>query len=83
MSVSIPYGRQSISEEDIAAVADVMRTDWLTMGPVVAEFEAAVSELAGTPDATVVNSGSSALHCAYAALGVTKGDEVITSPMTF
>ena len=81
--MSIPYGRQSISEEDIAAVADVMRTDWLTMGPVVTEFEAAISALAGTPDATVVNSGSSALHCAYAALGVTKGDEVITSPLTF
>ncbi len=81
--MSIPYGRQSISEEDIAAVTDVMRTDWLTMGPVVTEFEAAISALAQTPDATVVNSGSSALHCGYAALGITKGDEVITSPLTF
>ncbi len=81
--MSIPYGRQSISEEDIAAVADVMRTDWLTMGPVGTEFEAAISALSQTPDATVVNSGSSALHCGYAALGVSKGDEVITSPLTF
>jgi dTDP-4-amino-4,6-dideoxygalactose transaminase len=81
--VSIPYGRQSISDADIAAVAEVMKTDWLTMGPVVTEFEAAVAALSATPDATVVSSGTSALHCAYAALGVTKGDEVITSPMTF
>jgi dTDP-4-amino-4,6-dideoxygalactose transaminase len=81
--VSIPYGRQSISDADIAAVAEVMKTDWLTMGPAVTEFEAAVAALSATPDATVVSSGTSALHCAYAALGVTKGDEVITSPMTF
>lgn len=81
--MSIPYGRQSISEADIAAVAEVMKTDWLTMGPVVTEFEAAVAALSATPAATVVSSGTSALHCAYAALGVTKGDEVITSPMTF
>lgn len=81
--MSIPYGRQSISDADIAAVAEVMKTDWLTMGPVVTEFEAAVAALSATPAATVVSSGTSALHCAYAALGVTKGDEVITSPMTF
>lgn len=81
--MSIPYGRQSISDADIAAVAEVMKTDWLTMGPVVTDFEAAVASLANTPAATVVSSGTSALHCAYAALGVKKGDEVITSPMTF
>lgn len=81
--MSIPYGRQSISDAEIAAVAEVMKTDWLTMGPVVTEFEAAVAALSATPAATVVSSGTSALHCAYAALGVTKGDEVVTSPMTF
>lgn len=81
--MSIPYGRQSISEADIAAVAAVMTTDWLTMGPVLAEFEQAVAQLAHTPAATAVSSGTSALHCAYAALGVGEGDEVITSPMTF
>lgn len=81
--MSIPYGRQSISQEDIDAVVAVMKTDWLTMGPVVTEFEAAISALAQTPDATVVSSGTSALHCAYAALGVKPGDEVITSPLTF
>jgi UDP-4-amino-4,6-dideoxy-N-acetyl-beta-L-altrosamine transaminase len=81
--MSIPYGRQSISQEDIDSVVEVMRTDWLTMGPVVNEFESAIAELANTPDATVVSSGTSALHCAYAALGVKPGDEVITSPLTF
>lgn len=81
--MSIPYGRQSISQEDIDAVVAVMKTDWLTMGPVVTEFEAAIASLAQTPDATVVSSGTSALHCAYAALGVQEGDEVITSPLTF
>ena len=81
--MSIPYGRQSISQEDIDAVVAVMKTDWLTMGPVVSEFEAAIADLANTPDATVVSSGTSALHCAYAALGVKPGDEVITSPLTF
>ena len=83
LSVSIPYGRQSISQEDIAAVVDVMGTDWLTMGPVVSNFEAAVAKLAHTPGATAVSSGTSALHCAYAALGIGAGDEVVTSPLTF
>jgi UDP-4-amino-4,6-dideoxy-N-acetyl-beta-L-altrosamine transaminase len=81
--MNIPYGRQSISQEDIDAVVAVLKTDWLTMGPVVAEFEASIARLAQTPDATVVSSGTSALHCAYAALGVQPGDEVITSPLTF
>lgn len=81
--MSIPYGRQSISQADIDAVVAVLSTDWLTMGPVVTEFESAVANLAGTPAATVVSSGTAALHCAYAALGVGAGDEVITSPLTF
>jgi UDP-4-amino-4,6-dideoxy-N-acetyl-beta-L-altrosamine transaminase len=79
----IPYGRQSISQEDIDAVVAVLRTDWLTMGPVVNEFESAIAELAQTPDATIVSSGTAALHCAYAAVGLQPGDEVITSPLTF
>lgn len=81
--MSIPYGRQSISQEDIDAVVAVMTTDWLTMGPVVSDFENAIAASSQTPDATAVSSGTAALHCAYAALGVTKGDEVITSPLTF
>ncbi|GAB2823885.1 UDP-4-amino-4,6-dideoxy-N-acetyl-beta-L-altrosami ne transaminase [Alpinimonas psychrophila] len=81
--MTIPYGRQSISQGDIDAVVSVMTTDWLTMGPVVTAFEDAIATLSGTPDSTVVSSGTAALHCAYAALNVSNGDEVITSPLTF
>ncbi|WP_329005136.1 UDP-4-amino-4,6-dideoxy-N-acetyl-beta-L-altrosamine transaminase [Kribbella sp. NBC_00709] len=79
----LPYGRQSISEEDIAAVTAVLRGDWLTTGPAVTAFEQAVSELAGGHRAVSCTSGTAALHIAYAALGVGPGDEVITTPMTF
>ena len=79
----LPYGRQSISEEDIAAVTAVLRGDWLTTGPTVTAFEQAVSELAGGHRAVSCTSGTAALHIAYAALGVGPGDEVITTPMTF
>ncbi|MFC6161418.1 UDP-4-amino-4,6-dideoxy-N-acetyl-beta-L-altrosamine transaminase [Kribbella jiaozuonensis] len=79
----LPYGRQSISEDDIAAVTAVLRGDWLTTGPAVTAFEQAVSELAGGHRAVSCTSGTAALHIAYAALGVGPGDEVITTPMTF
>ncbi|WP_371406612.1 UDP-4-amino-4,6-dideoxy-N-acetyl-beta-L-altrosamine transaminase [Kribbella sp. NBC_00662] len=79
----LPYGRQSISEDDIAAVTAVLRGDWLTTGPAVTAFEQAVSELAGGHRAVSCTSGTAALHIAYAALGVGTGDEVITTPMTF
>lgn len=79
----IPYGRQSISDEDIEAVVEVLKGDWLTIGPKVAEFEAAIARVASTPAAAVVSSGTSALHCAYAAIGLARGDEVITTPLTF
>ena len=79
----IPYGRQSISEEDIAAVAAVLRGDWLTTGPAVGEFEALVSRLAGGHPVVSCTSGTTALHMAYAGLGIGPGDEVITTPMTF
>ncbi|MBW4033798.1 MAG: aminotransferase class V-fold PLP-dependent enzyme [Acidobacteria bacterium] len=81
--MTIPYGRQSINEQDIEAVVEVLRGDWLTIGPKVGEFERAIATVATTPDAAVVNSGTSALHAAYAALGVKAGDEVITTPLTF
>lgn len=81
--MSIPYGRQSISDEDIAAVVETLSTDWLTMGPKVAEFESAIALRAGTTDAAAVSSGTAALHAAYAGIGIRPGDEVITSPMTF
>jgi UDP-4-amino-4,6-dideoxy-N-acetyl-beta-L-altrosamine transaminase len=79
----IPYGRQSISPEDISAVAEVLRGDWLTTGPYVRDFEAAVCALTGGSFAVSCTSGTAALHTAYAALGVSRGDEVVTTPMTF
>lgn len=79
----LPYGRQSISEEDIEAVTAVLRGDWLTTGPAVTAFETAISELTGGHRAVSCTSGTAALHMAYAGLGVGPGDEVITTPMTF
>jgi dTDP-4-amino-4,6-dideoxygalactose transaminase len=79
----MPYGRQSISEQDIEAVTAVLRGDWLTTGPAVTAFENAVSELAGGHRTVSCTSGTAALHIAYAALGVGPGDEVVTTPMTF
>ncbi|TDW18703.1 UDP-4-amino-4,6-dideoxy-N-acetyl-beta-L-altrosamine transaminase [Kribbella kalugense] len=79
----LPYGRQSISEQDIEAVTAVLRGDWLTTGPAVTAFENAISELAGGHRAVSCTSGTAALHIAYAALGVGPGDEIVTTPMTF
>ena len=78
----IPYGRHSINEDDIAAVVAALKSDWLTTGPLVEEFESALGEVVGAPCISV-NSGTSALHCAYAAIGLGPGDEVITPPITF
>lgn len=79
----IPYGRQTIGEDDIAAVAEVLRSDWLTTGPKVEEFEKAFAAKVGMPHAVAISNGTTALHAAYAALGVGPGDEVIVPPMTF
>ena len=79
----IPYGRQSISEADIEAVAEVLRSDFLTQGPVVPAFEQAVTELTGAKHGIAANSATSALHLACIALGVGPGDRVWTSPLTF
>ncbi|WP_409489282.1 DegT/DnrJ/EryC1/StrS family aminotransferase [Amycolatopsis sp. cmx-11-12] len=79
----LPYGRQSISDEDIAAVTDVLRGDWLTTGPAVTRFEEDLAEHTGGTPAVAVTSGTAALHVAYAAAGIGPGDEVVTSPMTF
>lgn len=79
----LPYGRQSINEDDIEAVAAVLRGDWLTTGPTVTAFEEAIAEYVGAARAVSVTSGTAALHTAYAAAGVGPGDEVITTPMTF
>lgn len=79
----LPYGRQSISEADIDAVVAVLRGDWLTTGPAVAEFERQISRVAGGNRAITATSGTAALHMAYASAQVGPGDEVITTPMTF
>jgi UDP-4-amino-4,6-dideoxy-N-acetyl-beta-L-altrosamine transaminase len=79
----IPYGRQDITEADIEAVTAVLRSDWLTQGPAVPAFEAAVADYCGVPHAVAVNSATSALHLSCLALGVGPGDRVWTSPITF
>lgn len=79
----IPYGHQSISEEDVQAVADVLRGDWLTTGPAVTRFENDLAAFTGAPRVVTATSGTAALHMAYAGLGLGPGDEVITTPMTF
>lgn len=83
MADFLPYGRQSITEDDIAAVVDVLRGDWLTTGPAVTRFEADLAEHTGGTPAVAVTSGTAALHVAYAAAGIGAGDEVVASPLTF
>ncbi len=79
----LPYGRQSIDDEDIEAVTAILRGDWLTTGPSVTAFEEAVGELTGGHPAVSCTSGTSALHIAYSALRLGPGDQVVTTPMTF
>jgi perosamine synthetase len=79
----IPYGRQWIDENDIQAVVQVLRSDRVTQGPKVEEFEKALADYCGANYAVAVNSGTSALHIACLAAGIRPGDEVITSPITF
>ncbi|MBX3155904.1 MAG: DegT/DnrJ/EryC1/StrS family aminotransferase [Deltaproteobacteria bacterium] len=79
----LSYGRQTIDEADIAAVVEALRAPQLTCGPLVARFEQAFAAWCGAPFASVCSSGTSALHLAYAALGIGPGDEIITTPITF
>lgn len=79
----IPYGKQLIDEEDIQAVVDVLRSDYLTTGPKVDEFEQKVADYVGAKYAVAVSNGTAALHIACLAAGIGQGDEVITSPITF
>jgi UDP-4-amino-4,6-dideoxy-N-acetyl-beta-L-altrosamine transaminase len=79
----IPYGRQEVTQADIDAVTEVLRSDFLTQGPVVPRFEAAVAAHVGARHAVAVNSATSALHIACLALGLGPGDRLWTSPITF
>jgi perosamine synthetase len=79
----LPYGHQSIGEDDIQAVVEVLRSDWLTTGPRVAQFEEAFAAWVGAKYAVSFSSGTAALHGAVFAAGLKAGDEAITSPMTF
>jgi perosamine synthetase len=79
----LPYGRQSIDEDDVQAVVDVLRSDWLTTGPKVGEFEEAFAARVGAKYAVSFSSGTAALHGAAFAAGLKPGDEAITTPMTF
>lgn len=79
----IPYGKQWLDEADIQAVVDVLRSDWLTTGPKVAEFEHAFAQAVHAEHAVAVSNGTAALHCAMRAIGIGPGDEVIVPAMTF
>ena len=79
----IYYGRQWVEEDDVEAVASVLRSDFITCGPKVEELERSLCEYTGAKYAVAVNSGTSALHCAIIAAGIGPGDEVITTPITF
>ncbi len=79
----LPYGRQSLDDEDIQAVVDVLKSDWLTTGPKIDEFEEAFAEWVGARFAVSFSSGTAALHGAAFAAGLGPGDEAITTPMTF
>ncbi|MEW5772909.1 MAG: UDP-4-amino-4,6-dideoxy-N-acetyl-beta-L-altrosamine transaminase [Thermodesulfobacteriota bacterium] len=79
----IPYARQALDRDDLAAVAEVLASDWLTTGPKVAEFEASLAASCGAAEVAAVSNGTAALHLAMLALGVGPGDEVVVPAMTF
>ena len=79
----IPYGHQSVSWVDAIAVAKTVKSEWMTMGPALEKFEADLAKVSGGKHVVAVSSGSAALHCAYAAIDLGPGDEIITSPLTF
>lgn len=83
MNKFIPYGKQWIDEKDVESVVSVLESDWLTNGPKVAEFEKKFAKYVNANFAVAVSSGTAALHTASFAAGISKGDEVITTPMTF
>ena len=80
---AIPYGRQHITDEDIQAVIEALKADYLTQGPKIAEFEEAFATYIGSAYAVAVSNGTAALHLCAMALGVQEGDKAITTPITF
>jgi UDP-4-amino-4,6-dideoxy-N-acetyl-beta-L-altrosamine transaminase len=80
---AIPYGRQNITEEDIKVVVEALKSDYLTQGPKIAEFEVAFADYVGSKFAVALANGTAALHLCAIALGVKEGDKVITTPITF
>ncbi|MEX6780045.1 UDP-4-amino-4,6-dideoxy-N-acetyl-beta-L-altrosamine transaminase [Limnospira fusiformis] len=83
MAEYIPYGRQDISPEDVEAVVQVLRSDWITQGPAIARFEEAVAQYCGVRYAVAVTSATAALHLSCLAAGLGPGDRLWTSPNTF
>src|SRR6516162_7717949 len=79
----LPYGRQDVRAEDIEAVVEALRSDWLTQGPMVPRFETTLAKTCRVKHAVAVNSATSALHIACMALGLGPGDRLWTSPNTF
>mgnify|MGYP000040039734 CR=1 FL=1 len=79
----IPYSKQSLDHDDIEAVVQTLKSDWITQGPAISEFEKAVANKVGAKYAIAVATGTAALHCACFAAGVGEGDEIITAPITF
>lgn len=80
---NIPYGHQWIDDDDIQEVVKVLKTDWVTQGPKVTEFEEKIAAFCGAKYGVAFSSGTAALHGAYNAAGIKSGDEVITTPLTF
>ncbi len=79
----LPYGRQQINEDDLRAVAEVLKSDWLTQGPTINQFECEIAEQIGAAEVVACCNGTAALHLSMMALGIGQGDVVITSPITF
>ena len=79
----IPYGKQDINQKDVEAVINTLKSDYITQGPVITEFEQNLCNKTGSKYAVLFNSATSALHGAYYACGLTEGDEIITTPNTF
>ena len=79
----VPFARPALGQEEIDAVADTIRSGWITLGPKTKRFEQEFAKYLGVPEALALNSGTAGLHLAFAALGLGPGDEVIVPTYTF